>query len=679
MRLETVLKLLPCVVFLLPNAMHAQMHAQTVLPPECAPGGHSILQNPYRSTTFSSSWLQQSALQDFICDHSLTPGWYQFQIFDKPASMPTQCVEVNHCGTQAPVWLSLGDGESLPGSSGGQAANRPAPPGSSSPAAAKTVACSASRSPSATVETSTFTFSSLRRDAWDTAHRVTGNNVYLKCSFESSSNSSLGYVVAWSRLSPEGRKEELKQETTIQTSALIELDGFNLRLGDKIYCSSSSFFLDSPDVRGASVESQEFFAGIRLRPEVSSVSEDGSLYELVVESTVPVPCLEESSSSTEGCTLSLQLSTSSKDDGLLGTDLSLSSCVVDLTRGPCKDGVCSRALIHFSPVIDFFKDGNRTTQIFVKSIKTQNFLWNGYSPEPAEITVKDVPSAYCYSFTDPHIITFDGRRYENYQIGTFVLYKSSVWPFEVHVRQWECGSVVHAASCVCGFVARDGGDVIAFDMCNGEMGETKPHLSVKNRDLSKSGSPHYRVLPGTQSHDVSNWGMSLTLRAPSSDRRHTEGLCGTFDGQLPPGSSLFDNVPSHLTTLSPRKHCNCQAEPRLASPRARSKPVTSSDSSCSHHINVHLPGVIPTLDVTAEYIGSVEVKSEGSDRQPLPPGQSSQNTQDQGGDAQPRERSSPSRAISDGASTSAHLQPTQRPATDPPLRLELPTPKPQPV
>lgn len=67
----------------------------SVLPPECAPGGHSVLQNPYRSTTFSSSWLQQSSLQDFICDHSLTPGWYQFQIFDKPASMPTQCVEVN--------------------------------------------------------------------------------------------------------------------------------------------------------------------------------------------------------------------------------------------------------------------------------------------------------------------------------------------------------------------------------------------------------------------------------------------------------------------------------------------------------------------------------------------------------------------------------------------------------
>lgn len=69
---------------------------------------------------------------------------------------------------------------------------------------------------------------------------VTGNTVYLKCSFASSSNSSLGYVVAWSRLSPEGRKEELKQETTIQTSAFIELDGFNLRLGDKVWWGSCS-------------------------------------------------------------------------------------------------------------------------------------------------------------------------------------------------------------------------------------------------------------------------------------------------------------------------------------------------------------------------------------------------------------------------------------------------------
>ncbi|KAM9852042.1 von Willebrand factor D and EGF domain-containing protein [Aulostomus maculatus] len=716
MSLETVVKILGF-VFLLPSAMKAD----AVLPPECAPGGHAVLQNPYRSTTFSSSWLQQSALQDFICDHSLTPGWYQFQIFDKPASMPTQCVEVNHCGTQAPVWLSLGEDESLPG-----------------PLEVRQLtACAAWQFfPSGTKDCCLFRIPVTVRNCGDfyvyllqptqgcmgycaeemsdtlpvmsltcgpdevhvdgackpkqppppsvpvIVSEVTGNTVYLKCSFESRSNSSLGYVVAWSRFSPQGIKEELKQETTIQTAAFIELDGFNLRLGDKIYCSAASFFLDSPDVRGASVESPEFFAGIRLSPEVSRVPEDGKLYQLLIESTVPIPCLEESSWAAEQCAMSMQLSTSSQDEGLLGADLSLSFCVVDLPRGPCRDGVCSRAVVHFSPVTDFVRDGNRTTQISVKPITTQNFVWNGYSPEPVQIMVMDVPSAYCFSFTDPHMITFDGRHYENNQIGTFVLYKSSQWSFEVHVRQWECGSVVHAASCVCGFVARDGSDVIAFDMCSGEMGETKPHLTVRNRDLGKSGiriteSYQGRKVTMTFSSgafvraDVSDWGMSLTLRAPSSDWSHTEGLCGTYDGQpdndfhsaggaaledlqhfisewrLAPATSLFDTLPSSPHALSPRKFCNCQAEPHHTSPRGQPQPASSSDSTCSQHGNVKLPSVIPTLDVTAEYISSVELLTrEGNEK--LPPGVLGPDTQHGGGYANPRGFSR--RASREGAS-----------------------------
>ncbi|XP_061531465.1 von Willebrand factor D and EGF domain-containing protein [Phycodurus eques] len=696
----TLVNFAACVTFALPGDA---MRAQTAFPPECAPGGHGLLQNPYRSTTFSSSGLLQSSLRDFVCDHSLAPGWYQFQILNKPASMPTRCVEVNHCGTQAPVWLSLGEGESLPGPLEVRhltacAAWQSFPSSSKEcclfriPVSVRNCGdfyvyllqptqgcmgyCAQEMADMSSATSLTCNHGEVHMDGTCTTMRSvkepaapsvpvigpewTASGVYLKCSFSTDSTDksggSLGHVVAWSRASPQGNQEELKHETTIQTWALIELDGFNLRLGDKIYCSVYSFFLDSPDIRGASVESQEFFAGIRLRPEVSVISEDGKLYELMVESTVPVPCLDESSSSSQSgqCTLSLTFSTNSQDKAVLGSDVSLSSCSVDLPGAPCQDGVCGRAVVLFTAIADFVRDGDRTTNISVRPLVTSNFVWNGYAPEPVQLKVQDVPSAYCYSFTDPHVVTFDGRHYDNYQVGTFVLYRSARWPFEVHVRQWECGGGGAApTSCACGVAAQDGDNVVALDMCNGDMGQTKPRLSVQERDLSKSGVRVHEAYQGRKvtltfssgalvRADVADWGLSLTLRAPGSDRGQTEGLCGTYDGQpdndfqfsmrtsvedlqafishwrLRPGSSLFDTVrpksSSPPSALSSRKFCDCPS-----SPQSGTLPEGSQDAVCSRHGNVRLPTVIPSLDVTARYISSVKLLA-GEEGAVRPPG-----------------------------------------------------------
>ncbi|XP_051921817.1 von Willebrand factor D and EGF domain-containing protein [Hippocampus zosterae] len=667
----TFVKLVAVVAFVLPNLVQAQ----TALPPECAPGGHEVLQNPYRSTTFSSNWLLQSSLRDFVCDHSLVPGWYQFQIFNKPASMPTQCVEVNHCGTQAPVWLSLGEGESLPGplelrhltacvtwqlfpSSSKQCCLFRIPVSVRNcgefyvyllqPTQGCMGYCAQVMLPAAPSKL-------LITPEWNSG------GVHLKCSFSSNSNnssSSLGHVVAWSRASPQGKREELKRETTIQTWALIELDGFNLRLGDKIHCSVYSFFLDSPDVHGVSVESQEFFAGIRLRPEMSVLSEDGKLYELMIESTVPVPCLQESPSSSSSsssqsrrCSISLMLGTNSHDETVLGTDVSLSSCSVDLTGTPCQDGVCGRAVVYYTAVTDFVRDGDRTTNISVRPLVTSNFVWNGYAPEPVQIKVQDIPSAYCYSFTDPHVVTFDGRRYDNYQVGTFELYRSARWPIEVHVRQWECGGDGRApTSCACGVAARDGDDVVILDMCDGNLGQTKPRLSVKKRELRKSAvriheAYQRRKITLTFSSgamvraDVADWGLSLTLRAPGSDRGHTEGLCGSYDGRpnndflssaattmediqafifhwrLRAGSSLFDTVPppSSSPVQNSGKFCDCQSFGLIGGAPSTGSP----DETCSLHGNLRFPAIIPSLDITAEYIGSVELLA--GEEQPAQP------------------------------------------------------------
>ncbi|XP_067221405.1 von Willebrand factor D and EGF domain-containing protein isoform X2 [Chanodichthys erythropterus] len=499
---------------------------QKVEPPECSRGGYTVLQSPYRSTRFSSQQLLQSALQELICDHSLSPGWYQFQIFNKPARMPTKCVEVNQCGTQAPVWLFLAEGETLP------------------------------------------------------------------------------------------RPLEVKQMMACATWQF-------LGSGSKDCCL------------------------FRLPVTVRNC---GDFYVYLLQPTQGCMgyCAEEMSQSNQTRCDGRQRNSDGtcNDEKDLGVDLVLSSCKVELFQTPCHNGFCSQASVHYSAVTDLWKDGDRSTEIHIKPIISTNFLWNGYAPQSVQILVKDVPSAHCYSFTDPHIITFDGRRYDNYHIGTFVLYRSTARPFEVHVRQWECaGMTAHPTSCVCGFAARDGSYVVTYDMCNGLVGETKPRLSVKNGDLLKSG---IRVTESYQGRkvtimflsgafvraDVADWGMSLTVRAPGSDQGHTEGLCGTFDGQpmndyhkeggetvedstsfinawrLAPSTSLFDKIPIYESNSSLHEYCHCQQEKHQSTSGA--SPQSTVSSRCSSSTRVQSPSIIPTLDVTAEYIRSMQLHRETS-------------------------------------------------------------------
>ncbi|XP_069504725.1 von Willebrand factor D and EGF domain-containing protein isoform X2 [Ambystoma mexicanum] len=487
---------------------------------------------------------------------------------------------------------------------------------------------------------------------------LSGSSIYLKCFFETSStNSSVGFVVTWSRLSLDEIKEELRQETTVQAFSLIELDGINLRLGDQIYCSCSSFFLEQPEVQSQSMESSEFFAGVKLLPETFSISEDGREHLLTVESTVPIPCSEVSQLDHE-CKVLLKLRTVNEDEEQPDLNVVLSTCQVALRQMYCLNGTCSHANLLFTAVTDFARDGDRATHIAIDPIISDNFLWNGYAPKGIQITVKDLPTAFCYSFTDPHIITFDGRLYDNFKTGTFMLYKSASRDFEVHVRQWDCGSLHFPASCNCGFVAKEGSDIIAFDMCSGQLHESQPHLSVKSKDTT---SDNVRI---TESYlgrkvtiafssgafirsDVSEWGMSLTLRAPSSDYKNTLGLCGTFDGEMendfhdsdgfeitqttdnqhtfinewriPPGESFFDKTPTSLTSPKRKHFCGCavdDAEPYQSSNRPGPGSQDDFLAPCKGNSNVQQSTLIPGLDVTAEYISSVEHSRDLSRRSP---------------------------------------------------------------
>ncbi|KAI4897862.1 hypothetical protein NFI96_020861 [Prochilodus magdalenae] len=251
-------------------------------------------------------------------------------------------------------------------------------------------------------------------------------------------------------------------------------------------------------------------------------------------------------------------------------------------------------------------------------------------------------------------IRLSHRRFENQQTGTFVLYRATGRAFEVHSRQWDCGSRHYPVSCTCGLAAREGNEVVTLDMCNGQLQETRPQLSIKSLGSASANKVkihemhHGKKLTGKDPEggvreavrslptssfqiqfpsgafvraDVADWGMSVTVRAPSRDFNRTRGLCGTFDRNthndlhgpeghlyqnteldrfiqevgLEPGESLFDRTPPAEAEQISRSFCACQSGPGAQSVQDTAAPP------CLSQDQVDQTSLFPSRDATLEF------------------------------------------------------------------------------
>ncbi|XP_054632729.1 von Willebrand factor D and EGF domain-containing protein [Dunckerocampus dactyliophorus] len=644
------------------------------LAPECYPGGHRILRNPYRSVDFDSTEMQSTAIQDLVCDHSLAPGWYRFKINNKPAEMPTSCVEMNHCGTQAPVWLSLKD-TSLP---------RPGEVRQLSACATwqffrgSAKDCCLFRIPITVHNCGDFMLYYLQptqgcmgycaKVAPTSAPKICplgevevngrckaalpslpsrpvispeliGHNVHLRCSFIPPPWSHpLGFHVVWARHISNSMKAEIRQESTVKPFSLVEMDAVHFRLGETFSCSVSSFQANATSSRSSPRESEAFYAGLKFSVKSLHIAENGEEHEVSISSTVPLSCYD-----INKCGVTLVLSVQEPDHlGHEVSNVALSTCQVELRPTACNKGICARATFFVTAVTDFTRDGNRISLISVALGAGVPRLWRGYMPTSLKVTVQEVPTSICYSLTDPHVITLDGRRYDNHQTGTFLLYRSLSRDFEVHSRQWDCSSRHYAVACGCGVAAREGNDVAIFDMCNGRPQETRPQLTVKVLGEERGYGRQVRVLESHQGKkvtmifpsgafvraDFGDWGMSLSVRAPSVDYRNTQGLCGTFDRnsnndfhgdsgshvdlrgfienwRIAPGESLFDKTPPGSRREDRRPFCRCRKGSSFHPTDGRLEGHMvglSAHSDCTAQDNVDYISVFASLDTTLDYI-----------------------------------------------------------------------------
>ncbi|KAK3609720.1 hypothetical protein CHS0354_011411 [Potamilus streckersoni] len=158
----------------------------------------------------------------------------------------------------------------------------------------------------------------------------------------------------------------------------------------------------------------------------------------------------------------------------------------------------------------------------------------------------------CYSYVDPHMRSFDGRYYENQNLGAFVLYRHKSRKQEVQMKTKQCNGV---ATCACAVAVRGGGDIFLIDLCRSPV--LINHVSCKDnilnvRQINAYSYKIYMPLGTIVAVAINNWPgyestLNLNIYPSVKDINETKGLCGELnddpndDFMTPSGSIERDN------------------------------------------------------------------------------------------------------------------------------------------
>ncbi|XP_078585634.1 von Willebrand factor D and EGF domain-containing protein-like [Branchiostoma floridae x Branchiostoma japonicum] len=370
-------------------------------------------------------------------------------------------------------------------------------------------------------------------------------------------------------------------------SSWISSDKLVDHFGKKIRCDVRSKWTHKT-VQSPVVSSVPYFIGIKLELDgqelrttegVTVAENDATAKTVTVVSTVPITCINPN-----GCHLMIELETEETDvvleiPGLTAAQIAqmgptMRKCEIAL-RESHWDPATKRASTEYNllAVRDMVNDGDHDFLLKFKEfsyVHANDNLWDGYQIPPLRIRTVDKPTGWCSSTGDPHYKAMDRKAYyHRYDVGTYIMYKSTLRFFEVQARLWPCnfGRPDRAVTCNCGVAVRENNDVIIIDLCQGVYGRASPDLTIKSphplahgtritRSGGSTSSTYTIYFPSGSKLTVNTYttGMDITIHVPSDDFEKCEGLCGNFDldpdndFQMPDGTFLpsDDNLPNAL-------------------------------------------------------------------------------------------------------------------------------------
>ncbi|KAL3836562.1 hypothetical protein ACJMK2_021986, partial [Sinanodonta woodiana] len=354
------------------------------------------------------------------------------------------------------------------------------------------------------------------------------------CDFEPSSNPTVLYTVMWYRdridagslLTPSSQLLYSSKETFRSMTLLAER---NIILGITLFCTVSATKLN------ITVPSQPYFVGIEITPDDAVSIQDSEETLLSIRSTIPFSCLDLN----DDCLLNINMHYSEigVDNCLLPAAAAFSYCGVRISSRRWNETYTLKIGVRHGQNLQSI---SRTYNIKFKTDEDfdHHKLFRNYTlPKVIQVEVStdttNLNGKECHAISDPHMLTFDGRYYENQNNGTYILYKHARKPIQVQMKTGLCYGVPHGPPyCPCGVAISAGRDVFVIDRCSTPIKIYMPICDDKTlKGKVKTDGNSYQIYLPTGTLLKINGGISFNIYLyPSvSDREATSGLCGYLD------------------------------------------------------------------------------------------------------------------------------------------------------